>query len=124
MTKKYLIKNINNPKPETGLFVTPCDTFLSKFLGLMFKNKLEENEGILLIQEKSNKMDSAIHMLFMNFDISVFWLDENNCIVDKTIAKKWHPFYISKENAKFVLETHVNRFNYFSIGDILSFEEI
>ncbi len=76
------------------------------------------------MQEKSNKIDAAIHMLFMNFDIAVFWLDEAYCVVDKIMAKKWRPFYIPKKNAQFVLEAHPNRFTDFNIGDVLSFEEL
>jgi uncharacterized membrane protein (UPF0127 family) len=60
----------------------------------------------------------------MNFDISVFWLDTNYFVVDKTIAKKWRPFYIPKNKAKYVLETHPSIFSSINIGDQLSFEEI
>ncbi len=124
MPKKYIVTKLKDSNHKGEIFVTPCNTFFSKFRGLTFKKNLSENEGILLIQEKSNKIDSAIHMLFMNFNISVFWLDTDYYVVDKTIAKKWRPFYIPKRNAKYVLETHTNTFLNFNIGDQLSFEEI
>lgn len=124
MPKRYTIYKLNDTNHKNEIFVTSCNTFFSKFRGLMFKKNLSENEGILLIQEKPNKIDSAIHMFFMNFNISVFWLDADFCVVDKSIAKKWHPFYIPKNNAKYVLEAHTNKFSNFNIGDQLSFEEI
>ncbi|MAT44525.1 MAG: hypothetical protein CL609_19495 [Anaerolineaceae bacterium] len=124
MQQLYAIFKSNDLNNIVIHYVTPCTSFFSKFRGLMFKTNLAENEGILLIQEKSNKIDSAIHMLFMNFDISVFWLDTNFFVVDKTIAKKWRPFYIPKHNAKYVLETHPRIFSMINIGDQLSFEEI
>ena len=123
MQKKYTISKLNDSNYKNSIFVIPCDTFFSKFWGLMFRKNLTENEGILLIHKNPSKIDTAIHMLFMNFDISVFWLDENYIVVDKTIAKKWRPFYISKKKANYVLETHHNAFSNFNIGDQISFEE-
>jgi uncharacterized membrane protein (UPF0127 family) len=124
MQNKYAISLLNKSNPDKQIFVTACDTFFSQFIGLMFRKHLSENEGILLIQPKANKIDSTIHMFFMNFDISVFWLDDSQQVVDKTIAKRWRPYYAPKQNAKFVLETHLKNYSAFNIGDSLSFEKI
>ena len=96
-----------------------CDQFSSKFLGLMFRKNLEPFSGLIFIEKKPSIINTSIHMLFMNFDITVLWLDETWFIVDKALAKKWHPAYSPKKPAKYTLEIHPERFNDFSIGDTL-----
>ncbi len=88
----------------------------------MFKQKLEENSGLLLSDRFETRLNSSIHMLFMNFDLCVVWLDKNLLVVDVKEAKKWCPAYFPRSAAKHVLETGVSHINDFSIGDQLSFE--
>lgn len=115
-----------NAKPdeftEPVLFLKIQDTFIKRLLGLMFISKLLQNEGAIFINNKTNITDSTIHMLFMNFDIAVFWLDQEFKIVDKTLARKWHPMYAPKKPAKMIIETHYNNFAKFNIGDQLRIE--
>jgi uncharacterized protein len=115
-----LIKNIS--KPNLSIQTKVADTFFSKLLGLMFKHKLEDNSGLLLSDRFESRINSSIHMLFMNFDLCIVWLDKNLLVVDVRIAKKWRPAYFPKAAAQHVLETGVTHFNDFSIGDQLSFE--
>jgi uncharacterized membrane protein (UPF0127 family) len=56
-------------------------------------------------------------MLFMNFDITVVWLDRDYRVVDVRLAKRWHPWYIPERNAKYILEAHSHLFNCFQPGD-------
>jgi uncharacterized membrane protein (UPF0127 family) len=117
-------KNIQDITHSQKLEVFICDDFLSRLVGLMFKKELDANQGAFFINQQENRLDASIHMLFMNFDISVFWINSNNIIIDKIIAKKWRPIYIPRYNAKMILETHIDNYNKFDIGDRLIIENI
>lgn len=100
---------------------TLADTFLSKLLGLMFSSSIDEESGLLLADQTESTVNSAIHMLFMKFDICVIWIDKDLNIVDVKYAKKWFPFYAPKSAAKYTLEISPIHMQHFSIGDQLSF---
>jgi len=114
------IKNKSNP--NLSIHAKIAKTFFSKLLGLMFAQKLEPNSGLLLSDRYESRLNSSIHMLFMNFDLCVVWLDKNLLVVDVIKAKKWHPAYFSRTAAQHVLEIGITHINDFSIGDQLSFE--
>lgn len=115
-----LIKN--SSKPNLSIHTKVADSFFSKLLGLMFKQKLDEGTGLLLSDRYESRINSSIHMLFMNFDLCVVWLDKNLLVVDVKEAKKWRPAYFPRAAAQHVLETGVTHISDFSIGDQLSFE--
>jgi uncharacterized membrane protein (UPF0127 family) len=115
-----LIKNLSNPNLLIKTQI--ADSFFSKLLGLMFRQKLEDNSGLLLSDRFESRINSSIHMLFMNFDLCVVWLDKNLLVVDVRKAKKWRPAYFPKAAAQHVLETGITHISEFSIGDQLSFE--
>jgi uncharacterized membrane protein (UPF0127 family) len=110
----------NTTEPVLRLDVQ--DTFFKRFKGLMFATTLDPNGGALFINQNTNFVDSSIHMFFMNYDIAVFWLDQDYRIVDKILAKKWRPFYAPKKPAKMIIETHYNNLAKFKIGDQLKIE--
>lgn len=103
--------------PSLALKVKYCDTFLSKSLGLMFTKQLDTDRGILLVNSHASRINSAIHMLFMNYDLSVFWLDHDLIIVDKVFAKRWRLSYFPKFPSQYVLELHPEVFSDFNLGD-------
>ena len=103
--------------PARNIHIKYCDTFWSKLRGLMFVKELGQDEGILLAETAETKMNTSIHMFFMNFDIAVLWLDKNYSVVDKTLARKWRPYYAPKSPAQYVVEMHSSRLADFSIGD-------
>ncbi len=78
----------------------------------------------MLVNGKPSKMDSAIHMLFVNYDITVLWLDQDWVIVDKALAKRWRPFYMPQKPAQYVLELHSTKKDAFNVGDKLTRLEI
>lgn len=90
----------------------------------MFRKSLGEHEGILLVQPRSDRVDSAIHMFFMNFDIAVIWADPDLRVVDIQYARRWRPYYAPKKAAKYVLETHPNRLKDYQIGDQLVCKDV
>jgi len=112
----------NQYKPHIQkLRVKYCNGFLSKLFGLMFIDNIAEDFGILLVNNADTRMSSAIHMFFMNFDITLIWINSNKKVVDKKIAKRWFPLYLPTQKACYVLETHINRYSDYNIGDTLEF---
>lgn len=90
----------------------------------MFRKSLDEYEGIILAQPRSDRVDSSIHMFFMNFDIAVVWTDPDFRIVDIQYARRWRPYYAPKKAAKYVVEMHPNRLKDFQTGDQLAFKNV
>lgn len=88
----------------------------------MFARELDQNEVIILAERRESRLNTAIHMLFMNFNITVLWLDSNLRVIDKALAKKWRPLYLPQKPAQFVVELHQNKYDNFAIGDKLIFE--
>ena len=110
------IQNHSKPlsQPVTAHY---CSSFLCRLRGLTFRRKLPKNEGLLLVQKNENRVDSAIHMLFVWFDLTVVWINSSFTVVDKKLAKAWHLLYSPKQPAKYVLELSSDHINDFSIGD-------
>ncbi len=113
------VKIIKSGSPQVILTAGVCDTFLTKLSGLMFRKKIDPYYGLLFSETSESRLNTSIHMFFMNFDITVLWMDKNCSIVDIALAKKWHPIYLSKAPAQYTLELHPDRFSDFSIGDQL-----
>ncbi len=85
----------------------------------MFSRQIPVDYGIILVEYKESKINTSIHMLFMNFDLSVLWLNKDLVVVDKVLAKRWVPIYLPKTRAQYVVELHSNQIANFSIGDQL-----
>ncbi len=124
MQKANIYQRIEKSTHEDNktLVAEICDDFFSRFKGYMFKQVIGEDEALLFQNNNESKIDAAIHMFFMNFDLAVFWLDKNNKIVDKTLAKKWHPLYYPGYAAKAIIETHPTKLGLFDVGDQLTIE--
>jgi uncharacterized membrane protein (UPF0127 family) len=90
----------------------------------MFRKQIGAGEGLLLVGNREGRLDSAIHMLGVPVDLAVFWMDSDQTIVDRRLARKWHPLYIPQEPARYVLELSASRFDDFVVGETLHFEEI
>lgn len=73
-------------------------------------------------QVTEDRINAAIHMFFMNFDLTVVWLDRNLRVVDVQYARRWRPAYTPAKPARYVLELHPDRLNDFQTGDQLVFE--
>lgn len=118
-----LIKNDTHPLSQpirTGW----ADTFFARFRGLMLNKGITLEEGLLLVQPSETRVDAAIHMLFMNYDIAVIWMDQNRIVVDSCLAKRWSPFYMPSQSAKYIMEIRPERLAEFQSGDQVVFEEI
>lgn len=117
--RRIFLHNCTHPatSPIQALY---CDTFFSRFRGLMFRRELAEREGLLLVESSESRVNSSIHMLFMNFDIAVVWLNTQLQVVDVQLCKRWRPSYIPAKPAQFTLETRVEYLPEFHIGDQLA----
>ncbi len=112
---------INNNQPEIKISVTWCQSFFLKLKGLMFVPSIPDGTGIILVDSVESRINTSIHMLFMNFDITTVWINSKKQVVDVVYAKKWHLAYLPKKPAQYVLELNSSHINDFHIGDQLSF---
>ena len=101
-----------------------CDTFLTQLRGFTFHSRLSRDEGLLLVGRRDSRLDSSIHMLFVAFDLAVFWINSEMQIVDKVLAKSWRPAYFSKKPAKYVLELHPERWEDYEIEETVQFKDV
>lgn len=109
--------------PNQVVKIRVCNSFFSKLRGLMFTKELPEDEGILMANKAESRTNTAIHMFFMGYDITVLWLDKDGVIVDKALAKRWRPVYIPKHPARYVVELHPDRYDDYTIGEKMVWEE-
>jgi uncharacterized membrane protein (UPF0127 family) len=100
-----------------------CTSFLSRFLGLMFRSHLREGEALILVEAHDSRSATSIHMFFVPFAIATVWINSVGQVVDKVKALPWRPFYAPRSPARYVLETHPEFLEKVSLGDELVFEE-
>jgi uncharacterized protein len=122
MPNPVIVYNLNKAIKEPA-YVGYADSFLSKLRGLMFRSRLDPNEGLLLVEKQDSRLDTSIHMFFVPFDLAVFWINSEMTVVDKVIAKSWRPAYFPKADAKYTLEIHPDRWGDYEIGDMVEFKE-
>ena len=98
-----------------------ADSFISRFLGLMFKKDLERGL-ILKLPSSRSRRGSAIHMFFMRFPLDIIFADTDKKIVDMVFIEPWKT-YTPKAPAKYVIEMKKGTINKFDleIGDELDF---
>ena len=120
MAKFISIENKNRSIGE-DINIKFCDTFLTQLRGLTFRERLGQDEGLILAGKRDSRLDSSIHMLFVSFDLTVVWINSDMKVVDKILAKSWRPAYFPKTPAKYVLEIHPDRWENFQIGDVVQF---
>lgn len=118
------VKIINTSNPIVQITAQVCDKFITKLMGLMFKKDINPNFGLFFKESSESRVDTSIHMFFMNFDISVIWLNKDYIVVDKALAKKWRPFYAPHHPAQYTLELHRDRLADFAIGDTLEVSDV
>ena len=85
----------------------------------MFSRELKSDQGIIMVENQETRINTSIHMMFMNYDITVLWLNKQLVIVDKVFARKCRLIYLPKMPAQYVVELHQSKFSEFSIGDQL-----
>ncbi|HXF86208.1 MAG TPA: DUF192 domain-containing protein [Anaerolineales bacterium] len=121
MPRQIIVAN-RSRRIETPARVAVCDTFLTQLRGFTFRSRLARDEGLLLVGARDSRLDSSIHMLFVFFDLAVFWINSEMNVVDRVLARSWRPAYFSKRPAKYVLELHPDRWDDYQIGDLVQFK--
>jgi uncharacterized membrane protein (UPF0127 family) len=123
MSRFIFIRNSNQPE-LTPARVKYCDSFMCRLRGLMFRERLEPDDGLLLVQgQRDSRIDASIHMLFVPFDLNVVWINTDLTVVDKIIAKAWRPAYVPAKPACYILEIHPDRWDDYQIGDKVEFQD-
>lgn len=122
MPKQIIVQN-KTRKIESPAQIKYCDTFLTQLRGFTLRARLSPSEGLLLVGTRDSRLDSSIHMLFVSFDLTVVWINSDMQVMDKVLAKSWRPAYVSKKAARYVLETHPDRWEEYKIGDIVEFQD-
>jgi uncharacterized membrane protein (UPF0127 family) len=123
MPRQILVQNITR-KIDIPPRIRYCDTFLSQLRGFTFRARLSPDEGLILVSRRDSRLDSSIHMLFVRFDLAVIWINSQMQVVDKVLAKSWHPAYFPKQPARFVLEIHPQRWEDYQVGDVVEFQNV
>ena len=111
-----IVRNRNRPI-ERPAHIRRCDSFLCRLRGLMFRSSLPDDEGLLLEIGRDSKVDSSIHMFFVPFDLAVFWINTDQRVVHKVIARSWRPAYFPAKPARYTLELHPSHFEDYAVGD-------
>ncbi len=96
--------------------------FFGRALGLMFRRRLEEGEG-LLIEFSSLLKSCLIHSFFMRFTIDLIFIDSDMSVVDLKTLAPWR-MYRPKGDCKRVLEVSEGTIeeNDIKLGDKLTFK--
>ena len=113
-------------KPTQRVLLTHvkwCASFWCRLRGLTLRRPLAEGEGLLLVERRESRMDTAIHMFFVSFPIGAVWLDARYRVVDTCLARPWRPFYAPRAPAQYILEASPDLLKTISIGDELGFEK-
>ena len=68
---------------ESGQILIPqakwCD-------GFTFRRELGPQDGLVLVETKDNRVNTAIHMLFAFFDLGVIWVNDAGKVVGTVAA--------------------------------------
>jgi uncharacterized protein len=114
------IQNLDQSLPAP-LMAGYCNSFLCRLRGLMFRSRLAPGLGLLLVQPRDSRLDSAIHMLFVFMDLAAIWINTDKIVVDTVLARAWRLAYVPRRPARYILEIHPSRLPEFRIGDQVEF---
>lgn len=115
----------NRSRPQDQLVqVRYCDTFLCQLRGLTFRRQLPLDEGLLLVQGRDSRLEAAIHMLGVWFDLTIVWINADMLVVDVRKASSWWSVFVPQFPASYVLEMSVDKLRDFRVGDEVYFEEV
>jgi hypothetical protein len=98
--KGFLI--INRSKETNVGHADMANSFLSRFMGLMFKGTIDRGL-VLKIPKGRGRRGSGIHMFFMRIPLDVLFLDVEKKVVDAVYLKPWQ-MYNPKKPARYVIE--------------------
>lgn len=97
-----------------------CSSYICRLKGLMFRHKLGEDEGLLLVDAAESRWGASIHMWFVFMPLGVIWLDCQRKVVDIKVARPWR-VYLPAQAARYILETSPAYLEKVQVGDRLEF---
>jgi hypothetical protein len=114
--RQVIVKNLDRQqvRPVVARY---CADFYCQLRGLTFRRTLPDDQGLLLVQRADSRIEAAIHMLFVYFDLAVIWINNAGQVVDVRLARRWRPAYLPKAPARYILELAASRLGDFKIGD-------
>lgn len=93
-----------------------ADNFITKLIGLLNKNSLDNNEGLFL------KNCSSIHCFFMKFTIDAVYISKDMKVLYKETIKPWKIGKLVK-NCSHILELKEGMAKDIKVGDYIILEE-
>lgn len=100
-----------------------CNTFTTKLRGFTFRRSWKSGDGLVLVEKNDTRVNTAIHMLFVFFDLGVLWVNDAGQLVDKAVARPWRLSYVPQAPARYVIEAHPDIVEHVAIGDTIIFSE-
>jgi uncharacterized membrane protein (UPF0127 family) len=100
-----------------------CASYWCRTKGLMFRSRLDADEGLLFVLGRASKVNASIHMFFVTRPLGVVWIDADLRVVDAKLAKPWRPAYAPAKAAKYFIEARPEVLDRVAVGDVLSFED-
>lgn len=98
--------------------------FFSKLRGFTFRRSLALDDGLVLVESKDSRVNSAITMLFVVFDLGIIWVSDAGKVVDIIVAKPWRLSYAPKAPARYAVELHPSILESVRLGDHLRFLDL
>ncbi len=118
---RYRLFNRTRPLAQP-LWVRLCASWWCRLRGLMGRPTLAPDDGLLFVWPRPGRLDTAIHMFGMRFDLAVVWLSTERRVVDVRLAQAWRSVLVPRAPARYVLELHPERYPDFRIGDRLDWQ--
>ena len=98
-----------------------CDSFSTKLRGFTFRRQRGAEDGLVLVEAKDNRVNTAIHMLFVFFDLGVIWVNNAGEVVGTVVAQPWRLSYLPPAPARYVIEGSPALVNRVQVGDHIQF---
>ncbi len=121
--KEIRIQNLGRPL-QTPITAGYCASFACRLRGLAWRASLPPNWGLLLVGRRDSRLDAAIHMLGMQIDLAVVWINQEKLVVDVRRAFRWRSFIIPSAPARYVLELEPRHRSDFRIGEQVDFIDV
>ena len=120
--RQVIVYNKSDPQVKP-IRVVYCSSFFCRLRGLTFRSHLSPDEGLLLVQPRDSRLDTAVHMVGVWLDLAVVWINSAGIVVDSCLARRWRLAYVPRRPARFVLEMAPVHLLDFKVGDEVRFEE-
>jgi uncharacterized membrane protein (UPF0127 family) len=101
-----------------------CDGFICKLRGFTFKRNLTPQDGLVLVEERDGRIGAGIVMVFVFFDLGIFWVNSAGEVVDIKLAKAWRTIHVPKSASRYTVEVHPNVLEAIKVGDHVHFPEM